>query len=113
MDIRKNACVIIPAYNEEKSLPLLIQRALKQVSHVIVVDDGSSDNTAEVSRESGAVVVKNDVNSGKGASIIKGILNCLKEGLAPAIIIDADGQHPPENIPGFVEEIEKSQADIV
>jgi len=113
MDERKSEIVIIPAYNEEKSLPVLIKSVLKEVSSVIVVDDGSTDNTSKIAEESGALVVRNESNLGKGSSIINGILWCMDNGYEPVIVMDADGQHSSDKIKDFMRVYKEEKADLI
>lgn len=113
MDQRDSLAVIIPAYNEEKGIAELVQRAKKKACHVIVVDDGSQDKTCLTAKESGATVLQNEKNCGKGASIIKGVRWSLEKNLCPVVLIDADGQHPPEIIDDFYSSYRSENADII
>ncbi len=92
--------IVIPGYNEEKSIQNVILRAKKQgFDKVIVVDDGSNDNTARESEEAGGTVLRHAVNLGKGAAAKTGCDYALKKGAKTIILMDADGQHKPEDIP--------------
>lgn len=95
-------CVILPTYNESKAISGIIKRIREQQLEPIVIDDGSMDNTSEIAKESGAVVLRNENNSGKGASLIKGFRYALNEGFDAVITMDGDGQHSPEEIPYFI-----------
>lgn len=95
-------CVIIPTYNEEKQIGRLVQQIRQQNLELVVVDDGSSDKTSEVAAANGAVLIKNESNQGKGASLIKGFKYALDHGYDAVITMDGDGQHLPEDIPYFV-----------
>jgi glycosyltransferase involved in cell wall biosynthesis len=113
------AAVVIPAYNEEKSIGWVITR-IKNLSIdgkrpiVIVVDDGSTDNTAQIAKENGAdVVYTHKHNRGNGAAIWTGIRLSLKSNMDAVCIIDADGQFLPEQIPLLLEPIRKTKADLV
>ena len=99
---RTNVAAIIPAYFEEKHVADVVERTLKQVDNVLVVDDGSTDATAENARVAGAVVIKHECNSGKGESIKTGLRYWLERGFQHVIILDADGQHLPEEIARFI-----------
>lgn len=103
---------IIPAYNESNNIAKIVQEVQKYVSKVIVVDDGSNDDTYELATKTDAMVVRNINNRGKGAALKRGFTECLK--LKPDIIvtIDADGQHDPADIPKLVEPIQNRIADI-
>lgn len=103
----------IPAYNEEKTIAKIILQAQKHVDKVLVVDDGSTDMTAEIAARLGAIVVKHRENMGKGAAL-KTIFNSAKEIKADVLVtLDADGQHNPDEIPRIVKPIFNGEADIV
>lgn len=106
-------CVIIPAFNEEERVAAVVSGARAVVSRVIVVDDGSSDATAEKARAAGAAVLRHGENRGKGAALHTGLEYALAEGFEAAITVDADGQHDVAEIPAFIEEYVASHADIV
>lgn len=102
---------LIPAYQEERHVADVVRRTRRFVDRVLVVDDGSSDRTAELAREAGAEVLSNPGNLGKGASLARG-LDALFDGGADAVVcLDADGQHEPEEIPKFLAAAE--DADLV
>lgn len=94
--------VVIPAYNEEKTVGSLVQRAhrvlrdLEMPYEIIVVDDGSKDGTARIASQNGVVLVSNGVNYGKGHSLCMGI---EKSRGSIVVTMDADGSHQPEEIP--------------
>lgn len=104
---------IIPAFNEEKSIATIIQETKKYVNQVLVVDDQSTDNTGEMARLHGAIVIYHSENKGVGAAMKAGIAYAKK--LEPNIVvtIDADGQHRPEDIPRLIEPIISGKADFV
>jgi glycosyltransferase involved in cell wall biosynthesis len=91
--------VVIPAYNEAATIADIVRRARQQVEWVIVVDDGSRDDTAVQAETAGAAVVRQSVNQGKGASLWRGMQTALARGAEAVITLDADGQHRPEDIP--------------
>ena len=99
---RATVAAIIPAYFEEKHVADVVERTLKQVDHVLVVDDGSTDATSEKARAAGAVVVTHERNLGKGETIKTGLRYWLERGFEHVIILDADGQHLPEEIARFI-----------
>lgn len=107
-----NGCVMIPAYNEEKHLGRVIQAA-KEFLPVIVVDDGSVDNTEQISREAGAIVFKQIPNQGKGAALQRGFQECLAMGYDFVITLDADGQHNPNEITHFIESFLINKSDLI
>lgn len=104
---------IIPALNAERTVPNVIAGALAQMRNVVVIDDGSSDRTGEVASAAGAVVLRHDVNRGKGAALKTGFAWALERGLEAVITLDADGQHLPGEIPKFVAEWDASHADLI
>jgi len=105
------ACV--PAFDEEASIAKVIARAQRHVDKVIVVDDGSSDDTALIADALGSVVVRHERNLGYGAAI-RSCFNTARDLKADAIVtLDADGQHDPDQIPRLVEPIRDGVADIV
>jgi glycosyltransferase involved in cell wall biosynthesis len=102
---------ILPAYNEEVSIGSMVLRARHYADRVIVVDDGSSDHTAEVAELAGAEVIQHKVNRGKGAALKTGFE--FLNGEKVVVTIDSDGQHDPSDIPKLVEPILKGDADMV
>ena len=101
---------VIPAYQEQKHVGEVAQRARRQLEHVLVVDDGSTDATAERARDAGVDVVVHPQNRGKGESIKTGLRYWFDRGSEYVVILDADGQHLPEEISRFVDATE-SEAD--
>jgi len=100
-----NTCVIIPGYNEGKNIVNVIEKVRKHTQDVIVVDDGSDDDTAKKAKETGAIVLRHIVNLGKGAAAKTGCDYAYKQGFEQIILIDADGQHDPKEIPNFIEHL--------
>lgn len=96
--------IIIPAYNEEESLPGVLKELSVVVADVdvVVVDDGSSDGTAEVARQSGARVLRLPFNLGVGAALRTGFRFAVDRSYDRAVQFDADGQHDPEEIPALL-----------
>ncbi len=101
---------VIPAYNEEKFIGEVVEKAKKFVDEVIVVDDCSTDRTAEVAMQSGAKVIRNEKNLGKAKAIKKGLEEARGEII---VMLDADMQHDPEDIPKLVEPLLNYNADVV
>lgn len=91
--------VVIPAYNESATIRDLVIRTLRYASQVIVVDDGSSDNTAEQLAELPVTLLINTRNQGKAASLWRGFQHALQNDVRGIITLDGDGQHSPEEIP--------------
>lgn len=100
-----NYGVIIPAYNNGRTLKSLIRATLSYTTRIIVVNDGSNDNTAELLREfkDKIQIISYAKNRGKGAALKKGLLKAGELGYEYVITLDADGQHDPAEIPKFLE----------
>jgi len=98
-EVHRKVVAVIPAYNEEGRIGDIVARARNFVDLVIVVDDGSSDRTAQEAGGAGASVLVHPVNMGKWAALRDGVEEALREGADVVVTLDADGQHPPEEIP--------------
>ena len=110
---RMKTCVVIPTYNEAKSIAGLVKEIQGLNLEVIIVDDGSQDDTSRIAQESGATVLKNQINQGKGASLIKGFSYVLSKDCDAVITMDGDGQHLPSDIPYFLRLAEYSDNGIL
>lgn len=104
---------VIPAYNEERAIGTVVLKARQHVEHVIVVDDGSSDATRAVAQWAGAEVVAHECNLGKGRALLTGLRAALATHPAVVVLLDADGQHDPADIPQLLAPLEKDEADVV
>lgn len=102
---------LLPAYNEEVSIGSVVLRTKQYADRVVVVDDGSSDHTAEVAALAGAEVIRHKVNQGKGAALRTGFASL--NGDSVIVTIDTDGQHDPADIPRLVAPILSGEADMV
>lgn len=105
--------VVVPAFNEERSIGSVILKAHKYADIVLVVDDGSTDATAEIAEAAGAVVLRHEQNLGKGTALATGLYGAQKHNPSIVVTLDADGQHLPEEVACVAAPILKGQADIV
>ncbi|MBI3614910.1 MAG: glycosyltransferase family 2 protein [Candidatus Omnitrophica bacterium] len=108
-----NAVVLIPAYQAQAMIGSLVGQAAAQGLPVIVVDDASSDQTSQRAEESGARVIRRQVNGGKGRALREGLEHALKAGYDWILTMDADGQHLPSEIPRFLEAAAQGSADLI
>jgi UDP-N-acetylglucosamine---dolichyl-phosphate N-acetylglucosaminyltransferase len=110
----KRIIIVIPAYNEERSIIAVI-RGLKQqgFARLIVVDDGSSDRTSELARQEGVILLRHILNRGLGGALGTGISAALRLGAELIVTFDADGQHDPNDIGRLLDPIENGEADVV
>lgn len=104
---------VIAAYNEDRFIGSVVLKTRRYVDQVIVVDDGSTDQTAQIAEECGALVIRHEKNCGKAEAINTGLERARAMDAALVILIDADGQHDPAEIPTLVAPIEAQQADVV
>jgi len=93
---------LIPAFNEARSLNNIIQATLPYVEHVLVVDDGSCDDTTLIAKKAGALVITHPVNLGKGAACRSGLYAARSMSVDAVITLDSDGQHNPCDIPKLI-----------
>ena len=100
--IRSQTVAVIPAYHDEKHIGDIVRRTGQQLDHVLVIDDGSNDETAQRAREAGAEVIVHSQNRGKGEAIKTGLRHCLAREVTWLILLDSDGQHLPEEIERFL-----------
>lgn len=102
-EVVSNYLVILPAWNEADHIAELIAELRGMGLEVLVLDDGSTDATAERARAAGAQVIRNGENRGKGHSLAAGYRYAAKEGYDAVITMDADGQHDPGDVPRFLD----------
>ena len=113
MDWADQCVALIPCFNEEAQLAGLIQAVRFYIPHVIVVDDGSTDETAATAHAVGATVIQLQRNSGKGCALQAGWQQAKRLGFSWVLMLDGDGQHAPDDIPNFWERAAKSEATLV
>ncbi len=107
-------CVIIPTYNNSGTLSSIISGVLKFTDSVIVVNDGSTDGTSDILKQfQDITVVTHEVNKGKGIALRTGFKKAVELNLDYAVTIDSDGQHNPEDLPNFIEKIEKEPGSLI
>ncbi|WP_459191533.1 glycosyltransferase family 2 protein [Halosimplex sp. J119] len=102
----------IPAYNEAQSIADVVYEARRHADSVLVVDDGSSDETSELAREAGAVVIEHERNQGYGQALKTLFTEADERDVGALVIIDADGQHDATDIPRLAQELE-DEANLV
>jgi len=105
--------VVIPAYNEERSIGKVVREVKALVGDVIVVDDGSEDRTKEEAEKAGATVLRHVVNIGVGLATVTGNDYAVKKGYEIIANIDADEQHSPRDIPRALRHLQEHNLDIV
>lgn len=104
---------VIPAYNERDTIDGIVRTAARYANDVIVVDDGSEDNTGGIAALAGATVIRIPRNSGKGHALGIGLSTAAMNGCNVVVCLDADGQHNPADIPRIVQPIVDGKADMV
>ena len=104
---------LIPAYNEAARVGEVVAVARHHVDEVVVVDDGSTDETVAAAEKTGAKVLRHSQNRGKGAAIATALDYFGRSDAELAVLLDADGQHDPSEIDKFVDAAEKERADVV
>jgi glycosyltransferase involved in cell wall biosynthesis len=121
IDLRRNkmkktthqrTLAVIPCCNEEATIGSVIHKTKRFVNTVLVIDDGSSDDTKEIAKEAGAIVISHKRNRGKGAAIRTGFQYALENNFDYVVTIDGDGQHNPLEIPALLDNVIKNGHDI-
>lgn len=113
MDSSLRVVVGIPALNEERTIAKVVVQSKKHGDKVLVVDDGSKDDTALIAENLGAVVLRHEKNLGKGAAIRDCFDWAKKTGADVLVTLDGDGQHDPSRIPVLVDTLQATGADVV
>lgn len=104
---------VIPAHNEERFIGSVVLKARQHADTVIVVDDGSSDATAEIAQAAGALVLRHEKNRGKGVALNTGFRAARDMAPDVVVVLDADGQHAAEQIPLLAKPVLEDRADMV
>ncbi|UCE59831.1 MAG: glycosyltransferase family 2 protein [Phycisphaerales bacterium] len=112
LDIVGGTFVVIPAYNEERSIEAVVREVAASFPNVVVVDDGSSDNTLQAARRAGAVALRHMINRGQGAALQTGMEYALLRGARFVVTFDADGQHRAEDIRRLLEPVHQGECHI-
>ena len=109
-----NCCIIVPTYNNDHALREVIEGVLQYTDQVIVVNDGSTDQTMSI-LDSFPVVQKINipVNTGKGWALRQGFKHAIEKGYRYAITIDSDGQHFPDDLPLFMQMVEEHPDSMI
>jgi glycosyltransferase involved in cell wall biosynthesis len=106
--------IIMPAYNEAKSISKVISKLKHEnYQNIIVVDDGSKDNTYRIACERGIIAIKHIVNRGLGGALGTGIMAALQQGADIIVTFDSDGQHSVKDIKDVIDPIIRGEADVV
>lgn len=113
MESKPMIVACIPAFEEERTIAKVIVRAQRHVDKVVVVDDGSSDDTGAIARALGALVISHPRKGGYGAAIRSCFGAARDLGADILVTLDADGQHDPDQIAGLVEPVRQGLADVV
>ena len=113
MNWSEECAVIIPCLNEAASIRTLVQEVRKTLPAVIVIDDGSSDDTSKLATQAGAVVLRHEQPRGKGAALNSGWQTAQDRGFLWALTMDGDGQHSPSDIHTFLKAAEIGRAPLI
>lgn len=110
---QRKTIAAIPCYNEERFIGSVVLKVKRFVDQVIVIDDGSTDETAIVAEAAGALVVSHEVNKGKGIAMNTAFQWAKESGVQAMVMLDGDGQHEPAHIPSVLEPVLAGKADVV
>lgn len=109
-----NTIVLIPSFNEARTIGAIVRSLVGAGLSVLVIDDGSTDNTERQALDNGAMVIRHKTNLGKGVSVRSGLKDILdKMNYEWIVMMDGDGQHHPEDVPALMEATRENDADIV
>jgi len=113
--VMKNICAVIPSFNVERTIFEVINKTSHFIrnSHIIIVDDGSLDQTAIIASKTGSAVLQNGINHGKGYSLKRGFQYAINNGFEAIITLDGDLQHDPLEISHFISCYLETDADLI
>lgn len=106
-------CIVIPAHNEARTIARIVTGVKTHGLDVVVVDDGSIDDSGKLARQAGAEVLRNDVKTGKGGSLRRAFGHVLGKGYEGVITMDADGQHAVEDLNHFLKKISEDPDSVI
>ena len=113
MSVETSLLVVIAAFNEAGAIEPVVTDLRTRGYDVLVVDDGSRDDTARIARKAGACVAVHPINLGQGAALQTGIEFARRRGYQQMVTFDADGQHDPDDIPKLLDVMRRENADYV
>lgn len=106
-------CLLLPAYNEAKTIDRIIREASEFVHDILVIDDGSIDQTAQIAEKAGGKVITHRTNLGKGMALRTGFDYISQKDYDLIATMDSDGQHQPSDLPRFIDHFKNNQSDIL
>jgi len=112
MEKKEKILAAIPCYNEEATVGSVVLKARQHVNEVLVIDDGSADDTAKIAEDAGATVVRHEHNRGKAAGIKEAFRYAIKHDYDIVVTIDGDGQHDADEIPQILIPLVSDEADL-
>ncbi|MFB6226542.1 MAG: glycosyltransferase family 2 protein [Candidatus Paceibacteria bacterium] len=104
---------VVPAYNEENSIGKVVKGLCQNVDEVVVVDDGSTDQTGEIAQRNGAKAIRHEINRGQGASLETGRQYAENKGTDYLLFFDGDGQFDPQEVKPALKKLKEEQADVL
>jgi glycosyltransferase involved in cell wall biosynthesis len=110
---RADVCAVIPAYQCVATVGAVVAGVRRHLDRVVVISDGSIDGTAAAARQAGAEVIELAENHGKGFALRRGIVRALEWSSDAILLLDADGQHDPEDLPAFIAAWDAERPDLV
>lgn len=110
---QEKIAAVVPACNEGRHIRQVVEGARVHLENVIVIDDGSNDDTAEKAASAGAEVIRHDKNQGKGMALQHGFDRARERGFALIVCLDGDRQHDPEAIPDFIETYQRTGIPVL